>query len=79
MAFSATIVADVKRFSYQINTDEVFDTHRPRLGFAGHLVGALLETPRHVEVKRLFLEIDHLSLPKIISGRNDGATRVAAT
>ena len=26
MAFSATIVADVKRFD-QINTDEVFDTH----------------------------------------------------
>src|SRR6266516_5165440 len=24
---SATIVADVKRFSHQINTDEVFDTH----------------------------------------------------
>lgn len=45
-----------------------------------HLVGVLLETPRHVEVKRLdFLEIDHLSLPKIISGRNDGATRVAPT
>jgi hypothetical protein len=25
---SATIVADVKRFSHQINTDEVFGTHR---------------------------------------------------
>jgi len=25
---SATIVADVKRFSHQINTGEVFDTHR---------------------------------------------------
>jgi len=24
---SATIVADVKRFSHQINTDEVFGTH----------------------------------------------------
>ncbi len=24
---SATIVADAKRFSHQINTDEVFDTH----------------------------------------------------
>ncbi len=25
---SATVVADVKRFSHQINTDEVFGTHR---------------------------------------------------
>jgi hypothetical protein len=25
---SATIAADVKRFAHQINTDEVFDTHR---------------------------------------------------
>src|SRR6266496_2866975 len=25
---SATILVDVKRFSHQINTDEVFDTHR---------------------------------------------------
>jgi hypothetical protein len=25
---SATIVVDVKRFSHQINMDEVFDTHR---------------------------------------------------
>jgi len=25
---SATIVADVKRFSHQIDTDEVFGTHR---------------------------------------------------
>src|SRR6266545_7952623 len=25
---SATIVADVKRFSHQINTDDVFGTHR---------------------------------------------------
>lgn len=32
MAFSATIVADVKRFSHQINTDEVFDTHMDELG-----------------------------------------------
>ena len=32
MAFSATIVADVKRFSHQINRDEVFDTHRDELG-----------------------------------------------
>jgi hypothetical protein len=28
---SPTIVADVRRFSHQINTDEVFDTHRPPL------------------------------------------------
>src|SRR6516165_6604388 len=27
---SATVVADVKRFSHQINTDEVFGTHRCR-------------------------------------------------
>jgi hypothetical protein len=27
---SATIVADVKRFSLQINTDHVFGTHRLR-------------------------------------------------
>jgi hypothetical protein len=28
---SATIVAYVKRFSHQINTDEVFGTHRPKI------------------------------------------------
>jgi hypothetical protein len=94
---SATIVADVKRFSYQINTDEVFDTHRPRLGFAERHIRDQTSASRWPlysiissaccwrhqgtsRVKRLdFLEIDHLSLPKIISGRNDGATRVAPT
>jgi hypothetical protein len=30
---SATIVADVKRFSHQINTDEVFGTHRGFISF----------------------------------------------
>src|SRR5262249_42445181 len=31
---SATIVADVKRFSYQINTDEVFGTHNREGGIS---------------------------------------------
>jgi hypothetical protein len=52
---SATIVADVKRFSRQINTDEVFGTHRgaPRihgellkLGFA---VAQVLRSRAHYE------------------------------
>jgi hypothetical protein len=34
---SATIVADVKRFSHQINTDEVFDTHSGILFFKSAL------------------------------------------
>ena len=65
-----------------VSPGDIYATEHPRRDGAlfDHLVGALLETPRHVEVKRLdFLEIDHLSLPKIISGRNDGATRVAPT
>ena len=32
---SATIVADVKRFSPQINTDEAFGTHKPWLNTMG--------------------------------------------
>jgi hypothetical protein len=42
---SATIVAEVKRFSHQINTDEVFGTHNAPIYRAIQHVGCIVSAP----------------------------------
>jgi len=67
---SATVVADVKRFSHQINTDEVFGTHRCRYqrenGAAWGNSASDSVAPTRISSKK------PLSLPKTRFERIDG-------